>query len=137
MWFIWLCNTPACFSTFYQSTSVPTKFLVYYSTLLTFLKIKILYGEPTSKGIKWCRAPQLYQQSSESEVSVAQLCQLCSSCYTAKKNQELYEKYLCSQSSHYEKYKWNHAPINYRHKLSIMLLCKLFSTHYTPIQIKT
>jgi len=56
----------------------------------------------------------------------------------SKTNQELYEKYLCNYSSHYEKYKWiepltpvaGAAPINYHLKseASIVLLCQLFST---------
>ena len=32
---------------------------------------------------KWCRVPQLYQLSSESEVSITLRCQLCSTRYTA------------------------------------------------------
>ena len=31
----------------------------------------------------WCRVPQLYKSSSESEVSITLRCWLCSTCYTA------------------------------------------------------
>ena len=40
--------------------------------------------------------------------SIMLRCQLCSTCYTALQintNQELFEKHLCNQSSHYEKYR--------------------------------
>jgi len=52
--------------------------------------------------ILWCCVPQLL---SESEVSISLLCQLCSTSYTAGTNQELFEKHLCSKSSHYEKHR--------------------------------
>ena len=54
-WFIWLCTTPACFSTFYYHPYFSWKFQIFlFAGLLTFLQMIILSGEPThstSKGI--------------------------------------------------------------------------------------
>ena len=56
-------------------------------------------------------------------------------------SQELFEKHLCNQSSHYKKYKWccvpYATPINYHLKseVSFMLYCQLGSIHNTAVQI--
>jgi len=53
-------------------------------------------------------------------------------------NQELFEKYICSQSGHYEKYGWCCAPqLSSKIDVSIALLCQLCSTCYTAIRIKS
>jgi len=52
----------------------------------------------TTMKIQWCLMPQL---SSEIKVSIVFLCQLFSTCYTAV---WMFEKHLCNQGSHYEKY---------------------------------
>ena len=53
---------------------------------------------------------------------------------TQQYDQELFEKYVCNHSSHYEKYDDDACP-SYRLKVSIALLCQLCSTHYTAVQI--
>jgi len=51
-------------------------------------------------------------------------------------NQELFEKYVCNQSSHYKIW-WCRAPqLSSATEVSIALLCLLCSTHYTAVQIK-
>ena len=42
----------------------------------------LLPVNPRIPHLKWCRVPQLYQLSSESEVSIMLRCQLCSTRYT-------------------------------------------------------
>jgi len=53
-------------------------------------------------------------------------------------NQELFEKYVCNQSSHYEKYDGAAArpQLSSEIEVSIALICQLCSTHYTAVQIK-
>jgi len=54
-------------------------------------------------------------------------------------NQELFEKYVCNQSSHYEKYKlrWCHVPqLSSETEVIVALLFQLCSTRYTAVQIK-
>jgi len=52
-------------------------------------------------------------------------------------NQELFEKYICNQSSHYAEIRWCHVPqLSSETEVSIALLCQLCSTRYTAVQIK-
>jgi len=52
-------------------------------------------------------------------------------------NQELFEKYVYNQSSHYKKYGGAMAPqLLSETEVSIALLCQLCLTHYTAVQIK-
>jgi len=52
-------------------------------------------------------------------------------------NQELFEKYACNLSSHYAEIRWYRAPqLLSETEVSITLLCQLFSTHCTAVQIK-
>ena len=52
-------------------------------------------------------------------------------------NQELFEKHVCNQNSHYEKYRWCCVPqLSFETEVSIALLFKLCSTRYTAVQIK-
>ena len=46
--------------------------------------------------------PNFINYRLKGEVSITLRCRLCSTCYTAIKNQELFEKHLCNQNSHYE-----------------------------------
>jgi len=50
-------------------------------------------------------------------------------------NQELFEKYVCNQSSHYEKYDGATCP-SYRLKLKYPFLYQLCLTRYAAVQIK-
>ena len=53
---------------------------------------------------KWCRVPQLYQLSSEKwSIHYALLSAMFNPLHSST-NQELIEKHLCNQNSHYEKY---------------------------------
>jgi len=54
-------------------------------------------------------------------------------------NQELFEKHVCNQSGHYEKYDGaaNRMPqLSFEAEVVIALLCQLCSTRYTALQIK-
>jgi len=52
-------------------------------------------------------------------------------------NQELFEKYVCNQSTHYTEIRWCRVPqLSSETEVSIALLCQLFSTCYTAVQIK-
>ena len=62
-------------------------------------------GEPmhTASKIEWCRAPQLSLSSEKLSIHYAALLAMFNPLYNIT-NQELFEKHLCNQSSHYEKY---------------------------------
>ena len=48
--------------------------------------------------------PSYINYSLKSEVSIMLRCRLCSTQLHSSMNQELFEKHLCNQNSHYEKY---------------------------------
>jgi len=51
-------------------------------------------------------------------------------------NQQLFKKYICNQSSHYENTRYHVPQLSSETKVSIALLYQLFSTRYTAVQIK-
>ena len=61
-------------------------------------------GEPTHITFEMRRAPRIYQLSSEKQtIHYASLSAMFNLLHSST-NQEMLEKYLCSQNSHYEKY---------------------------------
>ena len=78
--------------------------------------------------------PQLYQYRLKVKYSLCIFISYAQAIHS-KTNQELYGKHLCHQSSHYEKYEWSRTPPSIS-EISIVLLCQLFLSHYTPILVK-
>jgi len=51
-------------------------------------------------------------------------------------NQELFEKYVCNQSNHYENTMGLRAHLSSETEVLIAFLCQLFSTRYRVVRIK-
>jgi len=104
-----MCSTPACFSTFYWSTMVLTlcKFLIFILRSLLWMHHIDWWTQAFNiKRKVWCHMPQLYQISSEKwNIHYHSLSAIANPLHSSK-IQELFEKYLCNQSSPYENYGW-------------------------------
>ena len=117
-----LCNTPACFSAFLnQSTIIPTlvdwNWSIYYGYL--FAMFTLLHSSTNQKLFeKYLCNQNLATKSHYKNTNGALhhsyflklkyplilLCQVCSTCYTAVQIKNCFEKNLCYQGSHKEKY---------------------------------
>ena len=103
----------------------PLRFIVSYVQHVTqhfeSRTVQKAHLQSYTKRKKWCCAPQLYQLSSESEVSITLCCQLCSTHYITLQNQELFKKHLCNHIQKERNGAVHPSYINYRLKVKYPL----------------